>query len=219
MVTSIPTTSPAQATPDNRDEADSGSTSDPDSPPEPDDSAPATARASSRPAAVVQIDRAPGVEPTIDLRWLRERLAEALALVSPPVRRVSARLVDTEQMRRQHRRFIEVDRTTDVLAFEASEAGEPIEVDLLLGADEAAREADRLGHRPEQELLLYSIHGVLHCAGFDDRTPDGFEAMHAEEDRILRAIGVGEVFSRRPARKPSARGQPDHDPDRAEEEL
>ena len=48
----------------------------------------------------------------------------------------------------------------------------------------------------EQELLLYALHGVLHCAGFDDRTNDDFEAMHVEEDRILTAIGVGPTFAR-----------------------
>jgi ssRNA-specific RNase YbeY (16S rRNA maturation enzyme) len=46
----------------------------------------------------------------------------------------------------------------------------------------------------EREVLLYALHGILHCAGFDDRTPQDFEAMHAEEDRILLAIDVGATF-------------------------
>ena len=41
-----------------------------------------------------------------------------------------------------------------------------------------------------------ALHGVLHCTGFDDRDAAGAAAMHAEEDRILGAIGVGATFGR-----------------------
>ena len=44
-------------------------------------------------------------------------------------------------------------------------------------------------------MLLYAVHGLLHCAGFDDHETAAFDRMHAEEDRILRAIGVGPIFA------------------------
>ena len=71
-----------------------------------------------------------------------------------------------------------------------------IEADVVVCVDEAARRSAELGHSLERELLLYALHGVLHCAGFDDQTDEGFEAMHAEEDRILSVIGVGPTFDR-----------------------
>jgi hypothetical protein len=48
--------------------------------------------------------------------------------------------------------------------------------------------------------LLYAIHGVLHLAGYDDRTRRGFVRMHQREDRILKRIGVGPVFNPAPRR-------------------
>ena len=66
----------------------------------------------------------------------------------------------------------------------------------MLCLDEAARRSRDLEHPVEHELLLYAIHGVLHVLGHDDHDPAAFERMHAEEDRILEAIGVGPVFRR-----------------------
>ena len=39
------------------------------------------------------------------------------------------------------------------------------------------------------------VHGILHCCGFDDHDEESHQKMHAEEDRILNAIGVGTVWS------------------------
>jgi len=42
--------------------------------------------------------------------------------------------------------------------------------------------------------LLYCLHGLLHAGGMDDQTPAEFTAMHCEENRLLRAIGLGDIF-------------------------
>jgi probable rRNA maturation factor len=42
--------------------------------------------------------------------------------------------------------------------------------------------------------LLYSLHGMLHLCGFDDRTEPDFRRMHQTEDEILTRLGVGPVF-------------------------
>lgn len=87
--------------------------------------------------------------------------------------------------------------TTDVLTFDLSDGpGSPLDVDILICADEAARQAAARGHGPERELLLYAIHGLLHCLGHDDHDPDQAAAMHTEEDRILTALGVGATYAR-----------------------
>ncbi|MHC4447511.1 MAG: rRNA maturation RNase YbeY, partial [Planctomycetota bacterium] len=176
---------------------DEGS-ADPDSSPEPDeppDPGP-DSRTGGPSATSVEIECAsdvPGLG-DLDLPWLEARLAEAIAQISRPIGRVGVCLADDAMMRRQHRKYSGRERTTDVLAFETSASPDPIEVDIIVSVDEAARAASRLGHAIERELLLYCLHGVLHCAGFDDKSADDYEAMHAEEDRILSAIGVGPTF-------------------------
>lgn len=137
----------------------------------------------------------PGVQRTLDTEWLSERLAAALQEIHRPVERVSVLIVDDERMIALHHRHLGEVSTTDVLTFPASEASEAIDMDIAVCVDAAARQAEERGHPLAQELLLYAIHGVLHCAGFDDHDESEARAMHAEEDRILRAIGVGPTFA------------------------
>lgn len=98
-----------------------------------------------------------------------------------------------------HVRHSGVEGTTDVLTFDLREdpaAGGALETELLLCVDEARRQAAALGHLAERELLLYALHGVLHCMGEDDHDEAAAARMHAREDRVLTAIGVGATFAR-----------------------
>lgn len=128
--------------------------------------------------------------------WVQDRLSACLAHVPVPVARVTVEVIDDHRMTALHERFSNVPGTTDVLTFPGSGPGEPVEVDIAICVDEAARQSAARGHELRRELLLYALHGILHCTGFDDRTPDDHARMHAEEDRILQAIGLGVVYAR-----------------------
>lgn len=132
----------------------------------------------------------------IDARWVRDRLREALRHINASVHRIAVMLVDDIQMARLHEVHRGENSTTDVLTFQTSGLGAPIDADIAVCVDEAARSAALRDHTIQREALLYALHGVLHCAGFDDHTEEQLRAMHAEEDRILEAIGVGATFGR-----------------------
>ena len=156
----------------------------------------------------------PGAEGAFDLAWLTRQFSDALKQIARPVARISVLIVDDDRITALNRRHLGADGTTDVLAFPATGPGEAIDADIAICADVARRQAKQRGHRPERELLLYALHGLLHCAGFDDGSEPGAAAMHAEEDRILRAIGVGPVFAdesspRAAEHAPAARGRGD----------
>ena len=166
---------------------------------------------------ILDIDLAPSVNAHINVTWLVCALRKAMPLVNESCRgsgrslaRVAVRIVDDAEMIRLNRRFAHADHTTDVLSFNLShwdlsgEEADSIHADIAVCADEAARRAAELGHPIERELLLYCLHGVLHCVGFDDHAEADYAAMHAEEDRILSAIGVGATFSRAAAPEASA---------------
>ncbi|MEC9372219.1 MAG: rRNA maturation RNase YbeY [Planctomycetota bacterium] len=107
-------------------------------------------------------------------------------------------VVGDEAMTDLHTRWKDDPSTTDVLTFDLREdaaPGEPLDVDIVVCADEAARQALRRNRRPEEELLLYFVHGMLHCLGHDDREERASQAMHACEDRILAAIGVEPLYA------------------------
>ena len=147
------------------------------------------------PAVDVRLD-APVKRLEAERAWVLERLAACLAHVADPVARVTVEIIDDHRMAALHERFSNVPGTTDVLTFPASGPGEPVEVDIAICVDEAARQSRARGHDLRHELLLYALHGVLHCTGFDDRAPHDHARMHAEEDRILQAIGLGAVYAR-----------------------
>ncbi|MEQ9097477.1 MAG: rRNA maturation RNase YbeY [Phycisphaerales bacterium] len=116
------------------------------------------------------------------------------------------RVVDDDEMARAHERHMGDPTTTDVMTFDlaegAAERGAPVDADLLVCLDEAARNARERGHAVERELLLYIVHGMLHCLGHDDHDESSYQRMHALEDELLEAIGVGATF------RPATGGRP-----------
>jgi probable rRNA maturation factor len=133
----------------------------------------------------------------IPAEWLAQRLSEVLEILDGEgetrCTRVSIRVVDDVEMDEAHRRFSGVEGTTDVLTFVSDETS-GLGVDVVVCLDEADRRAAEFGHAVDRELLLYAVHGVLHALGHDDHEPEAHARMHAEEDRLLRAIGVGPVY-------------------------
>lgn len=126
------------------------------------------------------------------------RLSQALSARFPRDGEVRARIVGDDEMAALHLRHSNIEGTTDVLTFDLRDdpmnLTGPLDTDLVACADVARREAAQRGHSGERELLLYILHGALHCLGFDDHTDEGFDAMHAAEDELLAAVGVGPLF-------------------------
>jgi probable rRNA maturation factor len=131
-------------------------------------------------------------------RWLSERALLSLRPLGC-TGEIRARLVDDETMKTAHARWLGVAETTDVLTFDLADSDGMLDVDLLICADEARRQAEARGLPLERELLLYLIHGVLHCLGHDDHDEAGAARMHAEEDRLLEAAGIGATFAVAPS--------------------
>lgn len=89
---------------------------------------------------------------------------------------------------------------TDVLAFCLEEQGMPDDFlgEVIVNAELAQVEAGRRRIKPFEELMLYVIHGVLHIIGYDDHSPADRERMYAEEVRVLRKCGIGDVRNAAP---------------------
>lgn len=172
---------------------------------------------SSNAAAPRAVSRADLTPATVDLldpngllsrtarMWLDQQIHAALGYLKV-AGEVRVRVVDDAEMTRAHLKHLNLDSTTDVLTFDLADgrssprgdgvSGEPLDVDVLVCVDEAARQAKSRGIAPERELLLYVVHAVLHCLGEDDHDDAAFARMHAREDEILCAIGVGATFER-----------------------
>lgn len=150
------------------------------------------------------------------LAWLL-RYAEIAIRRLGGIGEVRIRVVGDQAMAAAHEEFAGVAGTTDVLTFDMVDTEEHprqmppraadielgnvssafvLDTDILICLDEAQRQALRREYPFERELLLYVVHGVLHCLGFDDHNEENYKVMHATEDTLLAAIGVGPVFHR-----------------------
>lgn len=149
----------------------------------------------------VSVDDPGGLLKPPALAWLRTKAAAALAVLGGGGS-VRVKVVADAEMAEAHQTYADEPGTTDVLTFDMSdwEGGEGLDTDIMVCADEGARQGTLRGHPVERELLLYIIHGVLHCLGHDDHDEAAAAAMHAEEDRVLEAVGVGTTYAR-PARE------------------
>lgn len=133
------------------------------------------------------------------LAWLADHAQRAMIHLAV-TGEIRARIVDDAEMTHAHRRHCAVDGTTDVITFDLREdtsplSNQPLDTDLILCLDEAQRQSDLRKHPVERELLLYIIHAILHCLGHDDHDEDSYQRMHAREDEILAALGVGTTFA------------------------
>jgi rRNA maturation RNase YbeY len=169
--------------------------------------------------SVEVLDATRRIEPGA-LAWLVGRIEAAVRHLGA-VGEVRVRIVGDEEMAAAHEEFGGVAGTTDVLTFDLADpeagvvprldrelgklavGGDPyrIDTDILACFDEAARQLPgvALGESGskgvERELLLYAVHGVLHCLGMDDHDEAAAAEMHRVEDVVLTAIGVGPVYS------------------------
>jgi probable rRNA maturation factor len=134
------------------------------------------------------------------VKFLRGCLTAAWRLLDAagehPPGTLSVAIVEDEAMARLHEDFLSIAGPTDVLTFELEHRpdGSVDEGEVVICLDEAGRQAKERGHRVEEELLLYALHGLLHLCGYDDRDPRAHDAIHAREDELLEAIGVGRRF-------------------------
>ncbi len=156
-------------------------------PPEPSPGAP------TAPGVTIDLIDAEGRLNATQRAWVVDHAARAIA---PLGRRgeVRVRVVGDEAMAREHATHKGVTGTTDVLTFNLSDDA-TLDADILVCADEAGRQGERLGHTTERELVLYIVHGVLHCAGHDDADETSAARMHAREDELLVQAGVGATYA------------------------
>lgn len=103
--------------------------------------------------------------------------------------RIEVAVVDDEQITSVNSEFLGRNRPTDVIAFLYEEGEGRIEGEVIVNADQAMRESEFRSHGPEDELLLYVVHGVLHLLGWDDHTLPERRAMHRRALEVLRGSG------------------------------
>ncbi len=74
---------------------------------------------------------------------------------------------------------------TDIITFELDRTEHTLEAELYISAERALANARRFRQAPDVELLHLAIHGVLHLAGYSDKTPQQKKQMRKLERLYL----------------------------------
>lgn len=126
-------------------------------------------------------------------RILKGLVRKALDLLDAAGADLRILVVGDAEMARANLRFLGHEGTTTVLAFpeEAPGAGEPgrISGDILVSADACLSRTEGWPESPEERILFFIVHGILHLRGQDHLAGRG-EAlrMRRMELRVYREI-------------------------------
>ncbi len=122
---------------------------------------------------------------------------------------VSLAIVGDATMARLHGRYLDDPTPTDVLSFVLEAGSGALKGEVIVSAETAARRAARYGWTPADELLLYTVHGALHLAGYDDATPAQRRQMRRHERAVLASFGLRPSYrARAAAQQPRRRPTP-----------
>jgi probable rRNA maturation factor len=119
----------------------------------------------------------------VNLTEFRGFAEEAIARVADFVKpatlpeEVSVAFVSDRRIAEIHRDFMSVDGPTDVITFQHGE--------IVISVETAERQAEKFSTSFGRELKLYFVHGLLHLAGWDDLTSDGFKRMTDGQEKIV----------------------------------
>lgn len=119
--------------------------------------------------------------PVLGGEALRRVAAVAFAATGHDQGAVGVAFVDDAQMTTFHRDFLNQATTTDVLSFPGVDDDDSDYCgDVIVCTDQAARQARGLGIPYPAELVVLTLHGILHLLGYD-HTCDGGEMTRLEE--------------------------------------
>ena len=115
----------------------------------------------------------------IDARRLQRQAESLLAAVGRADSTLSILVTDDRRIAPLHERWMGKEGATDVMSFPMEEEG--ILGDIVISVETAARRRPR---DPQDEVLRYLVHGLLHLTGHDHRG----EAQRLEMERKARLL-------------------------------
>ncbi|MEO1994765.1 MAG: rRNA maturation RNase YbeY [Planctomycetaceae bacterium] len=144
----------------------------------------------------------------IDQSHLRRVAESVLRDESVTNAQLSIALVDGPSMRELNRAYLDHDYDTDVLSFDLSDAvsahigenasqqtGRSIEGEIVISSEMAAQVAAGFDWSPQDEVVLYLVHGLLHLVGYDDSTVEQKAVMRTRERELLKGWNLSPRYS------------------------
>ena len=121
----------------------------------------------------------------VDRRRMRGAILAILRDADISEATISGAIVDDPAIAKLHQEFLDDPEPTDVLSFVLERSEQSLEGEVVASADTARTCAPKYKTTPEEELLLYVIHGTLHLVGYDDTTPRRRAVMRKKEKEYV----------------------------------
>ena len=123
---------------------------------------------------------------TENVAWFGEQVLKSLGRDGASVSLV---VTDNLEIQGYNREYLGRDRPTNVISFPMNEgealAGDASYLgDVILSVDEARDEAKKFGYLPDEMLLLYLIHGILHLSGYNHEGVSEEKAQEMESKQM-----------------------------------
>lgn len=137
------------------------------------------------------------------------RLANALAPLAEADAPLKVELISVseEEIRELNAKHRGVDAVTDVLSFPSMDGifskpllrrehadcydGEALFLGSVVVCEKRMREqAEEYGHSYEREFFYLTVHGVLHCLGYDHTEEDDKALMREKEEEVMRRMNL-----------------------------
>lgn len=143
-------------------------------------------------------------EPFVKPELIETAVTAALEFgAQPPNALVTVVITSTEQVRELNQHYRGFDAPTDVLSFENSPdpdfPADPTDEesgylgDVIIAYPVAEAQALAAQHPPADEVVLLTVHGVLHLLGFDHDTAERKAAMWQAQGQIMTGLGLGHI--------------------------
>ena len=98
-------------------------------------------------------------------------------------------LVDNVAIQKLNLDYRQKDYATDVISFENDDSLDELG-DVFISIDKAKEQAMTYGHSFERELGFLTVHGFLHCSGYDHLTPEAEKIMINLQNIILKKCNI-----------------------------
>lgn len=90
-----------------------------------------------------------------------------------------------EELLAINKSYLKHDYYTDIITFELSEKGKPVEGEVYISIDRVVDNANSLRESINKELHRVVFHGVLHLCGYSDKRQNEAVKMRAAENKYL----------------------------------
>lgn len=96
---------------------------------------------------------------------------------------------DDKYLLRLNRKYLDHDTLTDIISFDYSADG-LVKGDIFISYERVVDNARLHQTAVPEELKRVMIHGVLHLAGYNDKTKEEQKMMRTKEDEMIRMFHV-----------------------------